>query len=42
MAERTHTHAVKEATLAHTIKNKAEAAYAHSDLLEALRAPMEP
>ena len=31
-AEQTHTpHAVMEAALAHTIKNKAEAAYARSD-----------
>ena len=34
-AERTHTpHAVMEAALAHTIKNKAEAVYARSDLFE--------
>lgn len=34
-AEQTHTpHAVMEAALAHTIKNKAEAAYARSDLFE--------
>ena len=37
-AERTHTpHAVMEAALAHTIKNKAEAAYARSDLFEKRR-----
>ena len=41
-AERTHTpHAVMEAALAHTIKNKAEAAYARSDLFEKRRALME-
>ena len=37
-AEQTHTpHAVMEAALAHTIKNKAEAAYARSDLFEKRR-----
>ena len=41
-AERTHTpHAVMEAALAHMIKNKAEAAYARSDLFEKRRALME-
>ena len=41
-AERTHTpHAVMEAALAHTIKDKAEAAYARSDLFEKRRALME-
>lgn len=41
-AEQTHTpHAVMEAALAHTIKNKAEAAYARSDLFERRRALME-
>ncbi|MDE0658252.1 MAG: tyrosine-type recombinase/integrase [Gammaproteobacteria bacterium] len=41
-AEQTHTpHAVMEAALAHTIKNKAEAAYARSDLFEKRRALME-
>ena len=41
-AERTHTpHAGMEAALAHTIKNKAEAAYARSDLFEKRRALME-
>ena len=41
-AERTHTpHAVMEAALAHIIKNKAEAAYARSDLFEKRRALME-
>ena len=41
-AERTHTpHAVMEAALAHTIKNKAEAACARSDLFEKRRALME-
>ena len=41
-AERTHTpHAVMEAALAHTIKNKAEAAYARSDLFDKRRALME-
>ena len=41
-AERTHTrHAVIEAALAHTIKNKAEAAYARSDLFEKRRRLME-
>ena len=37
-AEQTHTpHAVMEAALAHTIKNRAEAAYARSDLFEKRR-----
>ena len=41
-AEQTHTpHAVMEAALAHTITNKAEAAYARSDLFEKRRALME-
>lgn len=41
-AEQTHTpHAVMEAALAHTIKNKAEAAYARSDLFERRRELME-
>ena len=41
-AEKTHTpHAVMEAALAHTIKNKAEAAYARSDLFEKRRELME-
>ncbi|MCY3811515.1 MAG: tyrosine-type recombinase/integrase [Gammaproteobacteria bacterium] len=41
-AEQTHTpHAVMEAALAHTIKNKAEAAYARSDLFEKRRLLME-
>ena len=41
-AEQTHTpHALMEAALAHTIRYKAEAAYARSDLFEKLRAPME-
>ena len=41
-SEQTHTpHAVMEAALAHTIRNKAEAAYARSDLFEKRRAPME-
>ena len=41
-AEQTHTpHAVMEAALAHTIKDKAEAAYARSDLFEKRRALME-
>lgn len=41
-AERTHTpHAVMEAALAHTIKDKAEAAYARSDLFEKRRRLME-
>ena len=41
-AERTHTpHAVMEAALAHTINNKAEAAYARSDLFEKRRGLME-
>ena len=38
-AEQTHTlHAVMEAALADTIKNKVEAAYARSDLFEKRRA----
>ena len=41
-AEQTHTpHAVMEAALAHTIKYKAEAAYARSDLFEKRRRLME-
>ena len=41
-AEQTHTpHAVMEAALAHTIRNKAEAAYARSDLFEKRRGLME-
>ena len=41
-AEQTHTpHAVMEAALAHTIRNKAEAAYARSDLFEKRRSLME-
>ena len=41
-AEQTHTpHAVMKAALAHIIKNKAEAAYARSDLFEKRRALME-
>ena len=41
-AEQTHTpHAVMEAALAHTIKDKSEAAYARSDLFEKRRGPME-
>ena len=41
-AEQTHTpHAVMEAALAHSIKNKAEAAYARSDLFEKRRSLME-
>ena len=41
-SEQTHTpHAVMEAALAHTIKNKAEAAYARSDLFDKRRALME-
>ena len=41
-AEWTHTpHAVMEAALAHTIRNKAEAAYARSDLIEKRRELME-
>ena len=41
-AERTHTpHAVMEAALAHTIKNKAEAVYARSDLCKKRRELME-
>ena len=41
-SERTSTpHAVMEAALAHTIPNKAEAAYARSDLLDKRRALMD-
>ena len=41
-AEQTHTsHAVMEAALAHSIKDKAEAAYARSDLFEKRRSLME-
>ena len=41
-AVRTHTpHAVMEAALAHAVRNKAEAAYARSDLFEKRRALME-
>ena len=41
-AERTHTpHAVVEAALAHVVRNRAEAAYARSDLFEKRRALME-
>ena len=41
-SEQTNTpHAVMEAALAHTIKNRAEAAYARSDLLERRRELME-
>ena len=41
-SEQTHTpHAVMEAALAHTIRNKAEAAYARSDLFEKRRELME-
>ncbi len=41
-AEQTHTpHAFMEAALAHTIKNKAEAAYASSHLFEKRRALMD-
>ena len=41
-AERTHMpHAVMEATLAHVVRNKAEAAYARSDLFKKRRALME-
>ena len=41
-AEQTHTpHAVMEAALAHVVKDKAEAAYARSDLFEKRRALME-
>ena len=37
-AEQTHTpHAVMEAALAHVVRNKAEAAYARSDLFEKRR-----
>ena len=41
-SEQTHTpHAVMEAALAHAIRNKAEAAYARSDLFEKRRLLME-
>ena len=41
-AEQTHTpHAVMEAALAHVVKNKAEAAYARSDLFAKRRALMQ-
>ena len=41
-AEQTHTpHEVMEAALAHRIKDKAEAAYARSDLFDKRREPME-
>ena len=41
-AKRTRTpHAVMEAALAHVVRNKAEAAYARSDLFEKRRALME-
>ena len=40
-AERTHTPLWLEAALAHTMKNKAEAAYARSDLFEKRRQLME-
>ena len=41
-AEQTHTpHAVMEAALAHAVRNKAEAAYARSDLFDKRRALME-
>ena len=41
-AEQTHTaHAVMEAAPAHSIKDKAEAAYARSDLFERRRSLME-
>ena len=41
-SERTNTpHAVMESALAHVIKNRAEAAYARSDLLEKRRELME-
>ena len=41
-AEQTNApHAVMEAALAHTIRNKVEAAYARSDLFEKRRALME-
>ena len=41
-AEQTHTpHAVMEAALAHLVRNRAEAAYARSDLFEKRRALME-
>ena len=41
-AEQTHTpHAVMEAALAHAVKNKAEAAYARSDLFDQRRELME-
>ena len=39
-AERTHTpHAVMEAALAHVVRNKAEAAYARSDLFREAARP---
>ena len=41
-AEQTHTpHAVMEAALARVVRNKAEAAYARSDLFDKRRALME-
>ena len=41
-AERTETpHAVMEATLAHVVGNRAEAAYARSDLFERRRTLMQ-
>ena len=41
-SERTHTpHAVMEAALAHTVRNRVEAAYARSDLFEKRRELME-
>lgn len=41
-SEQTHTpHAVMEAALAHTVRNKVEAAYARSDLFEKRRALMQ-
>ena len=41
-AEQTHTpHALMEAALAHVVRNKAETAYARSDLFEKRRALME-
>ena len=41
-AEQTHApHAVMKVALAHMVKNKAEAAYARSDLFEMRRALME-
>ena len=42
-SEQTHApHAVMEAALAHTIRKKAEAAYARSDPFERRRSLMEP